>query len=139
MEKINQVINLGNYKLRLMDQKPRIIENNQITPEKFREGFFEFASMNHYFKDKNQSYIVDESNQLVINQLYLYLIGSDEFRGNLYKGIILIGKIGCGKTLLMDIFVNIIEKLGDLGSYECFSEDTYSFAEALQFLRDEKE
>ena len=36
-------------------------------------------------------------------------------------------------------FVNIIEKLGDLGSYECFSEDTYSFAEALQFLRDEKE
>jgi len=36
-------------------------------------------------------------------------------------------------------FVNIIEELGDLGSYESFSEDTYSFTEALQFLRDEME
>ena len=36
-------------------------------------------------------------------------------------------------------FVNIIEELGSLGSYESFSDDTYSYAEALQFLRDEKE
>jgi 2-methylisocitrate lyase-like PEP mutase family enzyme len=36
-------------------------------------------------------------------------------------------------------FVNIIEVLGDLGGYESFSDDTYSYAEALQFLRDEKE
>jgi len=36
-------------------------------------------------------------------------------------------------------FVNIIEDLGDLGNYESFSDDTYSYAEALQFLRDEKE
>jgi len=36
-------------------------------------------------------------------------------------------------------FVNIIEELGDLGSYECFSEDTFSFTDALEFLRNEKE
>ena len=36
-------------------------------------------------------------------------------------------------------FANIIEDLGDLKSYECFSDDTYSYAEALQFLREEKE
>jgi 2-methylisocitrate lyase-like PEP mutase family enzyme len=36
-------------------------------------------------------------------------------------------------------FVNIIEKLGSLESYECFSEDTYTFEEALKFLRKEKE
>ena len=36
-------------------------------------------------------------------------------------------------------FVNIIEVLGDLGNYESFSDDTYSYAEALQFLREEKE
>jgi len=36
-------------------------------------------------------------------------------------------------------FVNIIEELGSLGSYECFSDDTYTFKEALQFLREEKE
>ena len=36
-------------------------------------------------------------------------------------------------------FVNIIEDLSDLGSYERFSDDTYSYSEALQFLREEKE
>ena len=36
-------------------------------------------------------------------------------------------------------FVNIIEELGSLGNYESFSEDTFSFAEALEFLRDGKE
>jgi len=36
-------------------------------------------------------------------------------------------------------FANIIEDLGDLKSYECFSDDTYSYAEALNFLREEKE
>lgn len=36
-------------------------------------------------------------------------------------------------------FVNIIEELGKLRSYECFSEDTFSYAEALEFLREGKE
>jgi 2-methylisocitrate lyase-like PEP mutase family enzyme len=36
-------------------------------------------------------------------------------------------------------FVNIAEELGKLGSYESFSEDTFSFDEALKFLREEKE
>lgn len=36
-------------------------------------------------------------------------------------------------------FVNIVEELGDLGSYESFSDDTYSYADALPFLREEKE
>lgn len=36
-------------------------------------------------------------------------------------------------------FVNIIEELSSLGSYESFSDDTYSFTETLKFLREEKE
>lgn len=36
-------------------------------------------------------------------------------------------------------FVNIIEELGKLGDYNCFSEDTFSYEEALKFLREEKE
>ena len=36
-------------------------------------------------------------------------------------------------------FVNIIDELGRLGSYESFSNDTFSFAEAVEFLRKEKE
>jgi 2-methylisocitrate lyase-like PEP mutase family enzyme len=36
-------------------------------------------------------------------------------------------------------FVNIIEELKNLGVYESFSEDTFSYAEAQEFLRKEKE
>ena len=36
-------------------------------------------------------------------------------------------------------FVNIVEELGELGSYKSFSDDTFSFDEALKFLREEKE
>jgi len=36
-------------------------------------------------------------------------------------------------------FANIIENLGELKSYECISNDTYSYTEALKFLREEKE
>jgi 2-methylisocitrate lyase-like PEP mutase family enzyme len=36
-------------------------------------------------------------------------------------------------------FVNIIEVLRGLGDYESFSDDTYSYTEVLQFLREEKE
>jgi len=36
-------------------------------------------------------------------------------------------------------FENIVEELGNLGSYECFGEDTFSFDETLKFLREEKE
>ena len=36
-------------------------------------------------------------------------------------------------------FFNIIEELSNLGSYECFSEDTFSFKEAVEFLREEME
>jgi len=36
-------------------------------------------------------------------------------------------------------FVNIIEVLRGLGGYESFSDDTYSYTEVLQFLREEKE
>ena len=36
-------------------------------------------------------------------------------------------------------FVNIIDELGRFGSYNSFGADTFSFSEALEFLKDEKE
>ncbi|MCH7722633.1 MAG: hypothetical protein IIA49_03670 [Bacteroidetes bacterium] len=33
----------------------------------------------------------------------------------------------------------VVEELGSFGGYETFSEDTFSFEEALELLRDEKE
>lgn len=44
---------------------------------------------------------IDKLNEPVIEQLYLYLTLDDRFSGDLQKGIMLVGKYGCGKTLIM--------------------------------------
>jgi len=54
------------------------------------------------------------NNRYIINQLYYYFVGSDKFKGDfenqdgdLNKGILLIGKIGPGKTVLMKSFIDL--------------------------------
>lgn len=47
------------------------------------------------------AFSIDKLNEPVIKQLYLYLTLDDRFSGDLQKGIMLVGKYGCGKTLIM--------------------------------------
>lgn len=98
MGKIINIINKGEYKNPV--KKKRLFKCG-ITPDQFKQSFLEQVhGMNC------DSYIIDDTNQELINQLFSYLIGSDKFDGDLYKGILLLGKIGCGKTLLMKGFLN---------------------------------
>lgn len=46
-------------------------------------------------------FIVDNKNESIIEQLYFYLTLNKQFSGDLQKGIMLVGKYGCGKTLIM--------------------------------------
>lgn len=54
---------------------------------------------------------IDNDNREIIRQLYLYFIGSDECKWNIHAGIILAGKIGCGKTLLMSSYILLSNEL----------------------------
>lgn len=54
---------------------------------------------------------IDSGNREMIQQLYLYFIGSDECKWNIHAGIILAGKIGCGKTLLMTSYILLSNEL----------------------------
>lgn len=49
-------------------------------------------------------FAIDELNTPIIDQLYLYLTSNNQFSGDLNKGIMLVGKYGCGKTLIMQAF-----------------------------------
>jgi DNA replication protein DnaC len=53
---------------------------------------------------------IDKDNEQVIEYLNLYLGYDNSFPGDLSKGIMIIGSIGCGKTLIMLAFFNIIER-----------------------------
>lgn len=54
---------------------------------------------------------IDDDNREIIRQLYLYFIGSNECKWNIHAGVILAGKIGCGKTLLMTSYILLSNEL----------------------------
>lgn len=56
-------------------------------------------------------YIVDDYNKNIINQMYLYILGSPKCEWDLNKGLFLGGKVGCGKTLLMQVFTSILQDI----------------------------
>ena len=53
-------------------------------------------------------FVIDDNNRDIIKQMWLYVIGSKECRWNIHKGIYIGGKVGCGKTLLMQSFCEIL-------------------------------
>ena len=50
---------------------------------------------------ERNSFVIDEYNEPVIAQIYLYMKMNERFSGDLQKGIMLVGKYGSGKTLIM--------------------------------------
>lgn len=53
-------------------------------------------------------FVVDDNNREIILQMWLYATGSKECKWNIHKGIYIGGKVGCGKTLLMQAFCQIL-------------------------------
>lgn len=47
---------------------------------------------------------IDENNKEILKQMLLYFTGNEKFNGDLNKGILLVGGVGTGKSLLFDIF-----------------------------------
>jgi len=102
MEKLSEIIKKGEYKSSEFQKRTF---GWIMKPEDFIDEFLE--AVQHFSFTK--SYIIDDNNQDILHQLYYYLIGSDQYLGNLFKGILLFGKIGCGKTLLMEGFLRCFE------------------------------
>lgn len=81
----------------------------KISPEDFKALFLELCRKELLSRNQDKEFIVDKDNKHIINMLYYYLTGSEEFPGNYYKGILLAGSIGSGKTIIMNAFCTIIE------------------------------
>ena len=80
-----------------------------FTPACFRK-YLEL-SINEVMKEENRSFDfqVDNNNREFINDMFYYLNYDKKYSGDLDKGILLIGQIGCGKSFLMKAMFKIIE------------------------------
>lgn len=81
----------------------------QIRPDEFKELILELCRKELLARNQNKYFIIDDDNKAVINQLFFYLTGSEQFKGDHYKGILLAGSIGSGKTVIMNAFCSILE------------------------------
>ncbi|MBQ9356334.1 MAG: cell division protein ZapE [Prevotella sp.] len=59
-------------------------------------------------------YVVDDNNREIIRQMWLYVLGSDQCQWNIHKGLYLGGKVGCGKTVLMQSFCHVLHLVSGL-------------------------
>lgn len=106
---ILEKIKAENNSLMVAMKSQRLV--SKIKPDDFKDMFFEYARKELLKRNQDKCFVVDDSNKDVINQLYYYLTGSSQFDGDIYKGILLAGSIGTGKSIIMNAFCNIYEEL----------------------------
>ena len=70
----------------------------------FRELFLSFGTYCLFKRNQNKEFVLDENNEPVIKQFYCYATNNFSFAGDLNKGIMLQGKYGCGKTVILETY-----------------------------------
>jgi DNA replication protein DnaC len=70
----------------------------------FRSLFNIFGTACLHKRCQNKSFVIDRNNEPVLQQLHFYATHNSAFEGDLTKGILLQGKYGCGKTILLETY-----------------------------------
>jgi DNA replication protein DnaC len=70
----------------------------------FRSLFCEFGTICLHNRNQAKNFVIDKNNEPMIEQLYCYITNDSAFSGDLDKGIMLQGKYGCGKTILLETY-----------------------------------
>lgn len=95
---------------KLSREKKKIEQRFLLLPISFDEFCDLFLAFGTHFllqQNQNKSFEFDQYNEPIIKQLFLYLTRDSSFSGDLDKGIMLQGKYGCGKTVLMGTYLQI--------------------------------
>jgi len=104
---------LNSLRIALNEKKEDLKNTRQYTHisfEDFKEMFILFAENSLIKKKQNRNFEIDSTNEIAIFQLWCFLTGNSNFKGSLFKGIMIVGSIGVGKTLIMNTFLDICEK-----------------------------
>lgn len=85
--------------------------NREVAWHPFLYELIRLANEHVQTQNPNKKFVIDQYNERLIKNLYLYTIGNNNCEWDLNKGIFLGGRIGCGKTTLMSAYCKLLGKM----------------------------
>lgn len=108
----NNFINSCQEKQRELDKDLWTFHYSQISDKEFWNLLKAKAEEIMMLRGLKSDFVVDTYNKDIIRQLYYYLTGNTEYcKWNIHKGIYMMGKVGCGKSLLMYSYLSVQDYL----------------------------
>lgn len=98
---------VGEMKKSSAEQTHKILAERLIlrmSYDEFRTLFSQAATCVLRGKRELRPFEIDIVNEPIIRQLFFYASGDMSFSGDLHKGIMVQGRYGCGKTLIMESY-----------------------------------
>ena len=83
---------------------------NLVSIDDFKKLFIARAQQTMHERKNFNDFVVDDANKEVINLMYRYILKS-HCEINPYVGIILNGRFGCGKSVLIEAFCKVLNDL----------------------------
>lgn len=83
----------------------------EFTGEQFRELFILRAELAMFEHRTPGKFLIDDDNRETLNLMYYYATRTNQHMINPNAGIILAGKYGCGKSIMMSAFCKVLTDL----------------------------
>ena len=121
----NLQMEIDNKQIELDKRKPKI----PLSAPQFKDLFLKIATLIIAKRGIDKEFVIDNENKKIINQLYYYITKSKEFNGDFSKGVLIIGNLGTGKTLIIKTIIEIISLFLNI------KFETYHAIALLKFLQ----
>ncbi len=107
-KKIDEAIKSQEHEYMEASKELRDWHNAALTWDQFWKLLTAYARRFLAERGHFDQFVIDDNNREIISQMYYYAIGSEKCKWNIHKGIYLAGKNGCGKTILMHSFCEVL-------------------------------
>ena len=131
-EQINNLISAARQELEA--KKKRILRNScQLSGSEFKDLLSERGQLVLLDrKEKELNFVMDDYNKGVLNLMYYYATRTNQDQINSLAGIVLNGKYGCGKSVLMSAFVRVLNDVNFFGDERCEEIHSIDLSEQIR-------
>jgi len=104
----------------------------QLSGEEFKELFTLKAQQVMIERKDRNCFVIDDNNRAVLNLMYYHASRTNADKINPLAGIVLNGKFGCGKSVLISAYCRVLNDLKFFGNETCEEIHSVELAEHIR-------